>query len=113
MNEIARIFGRLEAVLDAETDALLSGLRTDLAANADTKARLLLELTMAKERVEASQEARLAWQNASAALARNARMLDRHLRATRHVASALAGALRSEDSDGTYGQPSSKRADHL
>jgi hypothetical protein len=110
MNEITRIFRRLETVLAGETEALEKGLRTDLASNADTKARLLLELTMVQAPSGHAEEVRAAWQSLSAALARNAVLLDRHLRATRHVASALAGALRAEESDGTYGHSSLRRA---
>ena len=47
-------FERLKAVLIAESDALRNGGSLDLAANADSKARILLELTLWRNNGEAS-----------------------------------------------------------
>jgi hypothetical protein len=122
---IADAFLRLNAVLDTETRELDSGRPINLAASADAKARILLELAMASGPQHTSGETRgearadaqsepagetsgLSQQPnlleaTRASLARNAAALERHMRATRHVAQALARALRARDSDGTYG----------
>jgi hypothetical protein len=102
-------FERLKTLLDSESDALRDGRATDLAANADTKARILLELTQwrgvqdgaALTKDDASVLVRL--------LNENARLLERHMAAANRIAATLAQHLRDADSDGTYGSGYGKR----
>jgi hypothetical protein len=106
---MADVFRRLNTLLDAETRDLEAGLPLALAANADAKARILLELAMAAPGrtelpgTDQSMADRLVIDETRESLARNAAALERHMTATRHVAQALARVLRAEDSDGTYG----------
>jgi hypothetical protein len=96
-------FVRLKTLLASESQALRDGGTTDLAANADTKARILLELTQWKN-LEA--ETALSREDASilvALLNDNARLLERHMLAANRIASMLAQHLRDAESDGTYG----------
>lgn len=93
-------FERLRALLVAETTALKTGAMTNLAANADSKARILLELThwrefdrpLSKEVVNGLTEL----------LKDNAAVLELHMNAAKKISSSLAQHLRDADSDGTY-----------
>jgi hypothetical protein len=96
-------FERLKALLVAESEALRLGGATDLAANADAKARILLELTQWRN---IGDETALTGDDASALvvlLNDNARLLERHMAAANRIAATLAQHLRDADSDGTYG----------
>ena len=96
-------FLRLKTLLAGESAALRDGGATDLAANADTKARILLELTQWRN---AGDEAALTREDATTLvtlLNDNARLLERHMVAANRIAATLAQHLRDADSDGTYG----------
>ncbi len=96
-------FLRLKTLLASESEALRDGGATDLAANADSKARILLELTQWRN---AGDEATLTREDATTLvtlLNDNARLLERHMAAANRIAATLAQHLRDADSDGTYG----------
>ena len=96
-------FIRLKALLTSESEALRNGGATDLAANADSKARILLELTQWRN---VSDDAALTHEEATTLvvlLNDNARLLERHMAAANRIAATLAQHLRDADSDGTYG----------
>ena len=96
-------FIRLKALLTSESEALRNGGATDLAANADSKARILLELTQWRN---VSDEAALTREEATTLvvlLNDNALLLERHMAAANRIAATLAQHLRDADSDGTYG----------
>ncbi|MGL4405280.1 MAG: hypothetical protein ACRCT6_05940 [Notoacmeibacter sp.] len=95
-------FERLKVLLETETSALRNGTYLNLAANADSKARILLELShwrtldndLALSKEQANQLIDL--------LNENAQMLDQHMKAAKKVSDSLAQHLRDADSDGTY-----------
>ena len=96
-------FTRLKTLLVSESQALRDGGATDLAANADSKARILLELTQWRN---IADETALSGEDASHLLAllnENAQLLERHMAAANRIAATLAQHLRDADSDGTYG----------
>ena len=96
-------FERLKTLLNSESEALRLGKTTDLGANADAKARILLELTQWRN---IGNETALTADEASALvmlLNDNARLLERHMLAANRVAAGLAQHLRDHESDGTYG----------
>ena len=95
-------FERLKQLLLAESSALRDGGITDLTANADSKARILLELTQWRHM---DDKAALSAEDATALVALlsdNARLLERHMAAANRIAATLAQHLRDVDSDGTY-----------
>ena len=103
MRSFQDTFERLKALLISESEALRSSGVTDLAANADAKARILLELTQWRN---VSSEAALSRQDATLLvhlLNDNAKLLERHMDAANRIAATLAQHLRDADSDGTYG----------
>ena len=96
-------FTRLKTLLVSESHALREGGPVDLAANADSKARILLELT---QWGNLNEEVALTRDDATVLvtlLNDNARLLERHMDAANRVAASLAQHLRDADSDGTYG----------
>jgi hypothetical protein len=96
-------FVRLKTLLINESEALRDGGATDLSANADSKARILLELTQWRN---VGEEAALTREDATALvelLNDNAKVLERHMAAANRVAATLAQHLRDAESDGTYG----------
>ena len=95
-------FERLKLLLITESAALRDGGTTDLAANADSKARILLELTQWKNQGE---DAALSGEDVTTLIALqsdNARLLERHMAAANRIAGTLTQHLRDADSDGTY-----------
>jgi hypothetical protein len=95
-------FMRLKILLASESQALRDGGSTDLAANADAKARILLELTQWRN---SRDETALTSADAMALMVLlndNAQLLERHMAAANRVASSLAQHLRNADCDGTY-----------
>lgn len=109
-HDIADIAARLSRVLADETAALKAGDRVDLKANADAKARLLLEMTtpglaqasagLSGEQVQALSEL----------IAENAQTLERHIAAVNSIAASLAQEMRDRDDDGTYAAAGRRRA---
>jgi hypothetical protein len=99
----SEMFERLKVLLLAESEALRVGGATDLAANADSKARILLELaqwrSFGDQPVLTNDDAK----TIAALLNDNANLLKRHMDAANRVSSTLAQHLRDADSDGTYG----------
>ena len=96
-------FKRLTALLLSETEALRNGGTTDLAANADSKARILLELAQWQCKGEVLALNRDEAANLLVLLNDNAQVLERHMAAANRIASNIAQHLRDADSDGTYG----------
>ena len=102
-------FERLKIALVSESAALRDGGQIDLAANADTKARILLELTQWRNN---GDDAALSGDEATlllSLLSDNARLLQHHMAAANRVAATLAQHLREADSDGTYGSGQARR----
>jgi hypothetical protein len=111
MRSFADTIDRLCDVLRSETEALKAGATPDLATFADTKARLLLELTMPRGMDGAADRPNAgALEALSVLLADNARTLERHMAAVNRVAGMLTGAMREADNDGTYGMQHYGRA---
>lgn len=97
---------RLEAILDASIEGLMSGAKVDDAAIADAKGRALLELS----RLAATGSARTPADEHVAAvarvrdkLARERTLLGYRLDAAALVSRLVAEAVLAEDWDGTYG----------
>jgi hypothetical protein len=103
MRSFQDTFERLKTLLTNESEALRLGGTTDLAANADAKARILLELTQWRN---VGSQAALRREDATSLvhlLNDNAKLLERHMAAANRIAATLAQHLRDADSDGTYG----------
>lgn len=95
-------FDRLTMLLEAETAALRLGSMVDLSGNADSKARILLELSQWRTM---GSEGGISKDQASALVALlndNAIVLEQHMAAAKKVSNSLAQHLRDADSDGTY-----------
>jgi hypothetical protein len=102
MRSFQDTFERLKTLLTGESEALRLGGATDLAANADAKARILLELT---QWANASERGALSRDDVTLLvqmLNNNAQLLQRHMAAANRIAATLAQHLRDADSDGTY-----------
>jgi hypothetical protein len=96
---------RLEEVIDQETAALQRRTSVDLNDFNDRKSHGLVELTRAMRHFEAiPPEPYLvtALTNLRSKLEINRAVLATHLEAVREVSSAIADAMQSADSDGTY-----------
>lgn len=96
---------RLEATVDAETDALLAHRPVDHDALNQRKSQSLLELTrLARgidvDRLDAATSLQLA--RLRDKLARNQEVVAMHLRAVEEIGETLADAVRHAEWDGTY-----------
>ena len=99
------IVDRLEATVEAETEALSRHLPADLAELSRRKRQGLLELgrvMRAFGEAGPSGEARDRLGGLAARLERNRRVLDIQLRAVREIADILADSIKEAESDGTY-----------
>ncbi|MCU0831061.1 MAG: hypothetical protein MUC58_06035 [Rhizobiaceae bacterium] len=110
MTDSQRPVDRAIALVTAETLALKTGQPVDLHANADAKARLLLELSSARNASDAPGLKPEDVNRLMAALAENARTLERHMEAVNALAGSLADAMRAMDDDGTYGRHGQRRS---
>ncbi len=109
MRSFAETFERLKVLLIAESEALRQGTETNLAANADSKARILLELARWHNNGDETALSREDAANLVALLSDNAGLLERHMAAANRIAASLAQHLRDADSDGTYGSSQTYR----
>ena len=96
---------RLEATVEAETEALLAHHPVDHEALNRAKSQRLLELTrltrgLDPERIDAATAIHLA--RLRDKLARNQEVVAMHLRAVEEIGETLAAAALHADSDGTY-----------
>lgn len=99
------IVDRVEAVLDAETDALSRHQPVDLVDLGCRKRQGLLELNRIMRALagkERQDEVRDRLAQLASKLERNRRTLDIQLRAVREISDIIAGSLREAESDGTY-----------
>lgn len=102
------VVDRVEAVLDAETQALTRQIPTDITEFGNRKRQGLLEMSRAlraavAEGPRADIRDRLA--RFSAKLERNRTVLGAQLLAVREIAEIIAQTLRDAESDGTYSVP--------
>ncbi|ACL61493.1 hypothetical protein [Methylobacterium nodulans] len=96
---------RLEATIDAETEAQLTRAPIDQDEFNRRKSQSLLELTrLSRHREDAGPDPDLAACLARLRdkLARNQEVVALHLRAVEEVSEVIATALRAAESDGTY-----------
>lgn len=104
------VFTRLEAVLDAEREALERGRMFDLDEITRRKSQCLLDLTrlsraMNVEALAAEEDGDAFLHELAcvkARLADNEATLKRYVEAAREVASLVADGMRASESDGTY-----------
>ncbi len=99
------VVDRVEAVVDAETEALAQRRPVDMAGLTLRKRQGLLELSRimrAFSGIGPQVEAQDRLGRLSAKLERNRVVLDRQLRAVREVADIIAASIKDAESDGTY-----------
>jgi hypothetical protein len=102
---------RLEATIDAETQALLARAPIDQDEFNRRKSQSLLELTRLTRRLDdapAGPELAACLTRLRDKLARNQEVVALHLRAVEEVSEVVATALRAAESDGTYA-PAARR----
>lgn len=105
VKSFAAIVERVEAVVDAETDALKHHRPVDMAGLILRKRQGLLELSRimrAFSGLGPQVEAQGRLDRLSVKLENNRVVLDRQLRAVREVADIIASSIKDADSDGTY-----------
>ncbi len=105
VRSFAAIVDRVEAVVDAETDALKNHRPVDMAGLILRKRQGLLELSRimrAFSGLGPQVEAQNRLDRLSVKLEGNRVVLDRRLRAVREVADIISTAMKDADSDGTY-----------
>ena len=102
---------RLEAVIDAETEALVSRAPLDHADINRQKSQSLLEITRLARALPPMPDAALRERLADLRerLATNHRLLGLHVEAVREVSDLMVGILNDAESDGTYGQHHARR----
>ncbi len=102
---------RLEALIEAETQALKSGGRVDFKRCNARKAHALLEfMTLSRGRPRRFTQTLAARVTAlEQKLARNAQTLEQHLRALSEICEIAINRLKAEESDGTYSRRSIPR----
>lgn len=99
------VVDRVEAVVDAETEALAQRRPVDMAGLILRKRQGLLELSRimrAFSGIGPQVEAQDRLGRLSVKLERNRVVLDRQLRAVREVADIIAASIKDAESDGTY-----------
>ena len=107
------VVGRVEAVVEAETEAFSRNLKLDMVALNQRKRQGLLELSRVLRNLpglgpNAVSRERLA--GLAGKLETNRTVLDRQLRALREVADIVARSLKEAESDGTYSRLAGSRA---
>lgn len=96
---------RLEATIEAETEALLANAALDLEAVNRAKSQSLLELTRLARGVRADQidaTTGIVLARLHDKLTRNQEAVALHLRAVEEIGDTLAATLQAAESDGTY-----------
>ncbi|MGV6872321.1 flagellar export chaperone FlgN [Pseudochelatococcus sp. B33] len=109
---LGQVFTRLEAVLEAERDALQQGRMADLDEITRRKSQCLLDLTRLSRALnvealaaeEGGEPFLRELAGVKARLADNEAMLRRYVEAAREVASLVADGMRASESDGTYAE---------
>jgi hypothetical protein len=101
---LERCLDRLASIVETESRLLKEGGRLDFDALNARKTHALLELTLASR---SARRGELAGLDESArrlreALAANAEILERRLRATQEIAMLILVGIRNDESDGTY-----------
>ncbi len=99
------IVDRLEAVLDAETEALSRNIPADMTELGNRKRQGLLELTRTLRAAAAAgprAEIQDRLRRFALALERNRAVLGTQLRAVREIADIIAETIKEAESDGTY-----------
>ena len=99
------VVDRVEAVLDAETDALTRQLPSDMTDIGNRKRQGLLELSRALKSAAAAgprAEIRDRLARFARALERNRAVLGSQLLAVREIADIIGHTMREAESDGTY-----------
>ncbi len=102
---IIQVLGRLDALLDAENNALGSDPAFDVAASNVSKSRCLYELTTLTRQVPPEAIARAHGNRLRVLhdkLERNSRKVKAHLEAVREVTDLLREAAIEAEGDGTY-----------
>ncbi|HEX4766139.1 MAG TPA: hypothetical protein VH414_07655 [Lichenihabitans sp.] len=107
------VVGRVEAVVEAETEAFSRNLKLDMVALNQRKRQGLLELSRVLRNLpglgpNAVARERLA--GLAGKLETNRTVLDRQLRALREVADIVSRSLKEAESDGTYSRLAGTRA---
>ncbi|ACB78846.1 conserved hypothetical protein [Methylorubrum populi BJ001] len=96
---------RLEATVEAETEALAANAPLDLGAVNRAKSRSLLELTRLARGIDAANidaETGIVLARLRDKLIRNQEAVALHLRAVEEVGETLQASLQAAESDGTY-----------
>ena len=107
------VVGRVEAVVEAETEGFTRNLKLDMAALNQRKRQGLLELSRVMRNLPAlgpNAAARERLARFAGKLETNRIVLDRQLRALREVADIVARSLKEAESDGTYSRLAGSRA---
>lgn len=109
---LGQVFSRLEAILDAEREALEQGQMSGLDEITRRKSQCLLDLTRLSRALDVEALATGASEAAlreelvrvRAKLADSEALLKRYVDAAREVTSLVADSLRASESDGTYAE---------
>ncbi|MDA4847564.1 hypothetical protein OOZ53_19540 [Hoeflea sp. E7-10] len=104
-DRVAKVLGRLDAILDAENSALGTDPDFDVNASNIRKSRCLYELSLLEEAVPPQQLSRSHGQMLRVIhdkLERNTAKVKAHLEAVRRVTDLLRDAVQEAEADGTY-----------
>jgi hypothetical protein len=108
---LMRWVDRMDALIAAETNALLAGEKVDFEGFNSKKNHALLEFMIVSRSVGAVSPALLAaLQGLNARLAQNGEVLKQNLQAASEISKLLISTIRAEESDGTYSRRASLRA---
>lgn len=102
-----RWIDRLEYLVETETQALQAGKAINFAGFNSKKSHALLEFMIVSRNVtDVSASLATSLERLRTRLARNADVLEHHLRAMSEISKLLIDNIRAEESDGTYTPPS-------
>ena len=104
-DRVTKVLGRLDAILDAENNALGTDPDFDVNASNIHKSRCLYELSLLKKAVPPQQMSRSHGQTLRVIhekLERNTTKVKAHLEAVRRVTDLLRDAAQEAEADGTY-----------
>ncbi len=107
------VVGRVEAVIEAETEAFSRNLKLDMVALNQRKRQGLLELSRVMRNLPGlgpNPVARDRLAGLAGKLETNRTVLDRQLRALREVVDIVSRSLKEAESDGTYSRLAGSRA---
>jgi hypothetical protein len=108
---LMRWIERLEALLEAETSALLRGQKIDFEGfNAKKNHALRDFMVLSRSIGAATPPLKMALERLDRQLTRNGEALKQNLQAASEISKLLISAIRAEESDGTYSRRSSLRA---